>query len=622
MRNIFFLVVSCTVCLFLLASQSVAATVKEANVKAALDSESIDFGSCTNASTEKSYSNDHIVNEYGKKTTVTPVMGSNFLLMNGQEGNSKVEERSRRIKSAFSFEVAGARMIEFWYRVATWGSNDDVLVFYEDDIDDTLFEEGGDCWEKTYTEDGEKNWDLEYTEFWKEGYIDLQPTTYFHTVNVALLAPYWDPEDDAWFNPKKDEWYSDYVVPYKAWLDCFAAKDSDYEVCEFSEEDGTSFGGKGMTVYLETDYGQIVDNNWKPSITFFYTMDGKTPTTSSTRYDDAVGIDITEDTTLRVAAYEGTRLISDAYSATYTRRPAPSAPTANAGVQEPYGTEMEIGFAAESANPFLEFHYTLDGTEPTTDSPKGHSCFVTAPCTLKVVGSDDGYLGVVSTFAVRRLPAPSAIVLSDGIASKNGVFDQQAKVSFQGTSDVIFCRMNDQAPQKYTSPFTFKVDGKVEAIACRTSVTKNIANGGECLMNSEPVCVAVRKSVAGDSAWLEKQLTQRPGWNLLAISKDISVAHGKEIAAWLEPVGFNAVTKAYEMADSVVSGLAYWVYVDDTELPTEKKPASFRYCERTEEVVPSSVWQLLSGKASFSFGKDSYRSVSPEENLPGWAREK
>ncbi|MCQ2403769.1 MAG: chitobiase/beta-hexosaminidase C-terminal domain-containing protein [Lentisphaeria bacterium] len=619
MRNLIFKIVLCLSFLFLLGGKGIADTVKAADVKAALDSKSIDFGSCTNANILKTYSNDHIVNWDGKKTAVSPDYPPTFLQMNGQEGNTKVESRSSRIKSAFSFEVAGARTVSFSYRVATWGYNDDVLVFYEDDINDALFEGGADFWEKVYTEDGEKYWDLEYTDFWIDGSIDLPPTSYFHRVNVALLAPYWDPEDDAWCNPKKDEWYSYYVVPYKAWLDDFVAEESEYAVCNFLPESGMSFGGNGLDVELDTDY---VDAEAQPVLKYYYTLDGTEPSAFSTPYDFATGIHIQDSCVLRVAVYEGKQLVGKDFKAEYTKRSAPEAPVCHvsAPVFEDGAINMEVTFSAKSEALALEYHYTLDGSMPTIGSASGKVVPLNSTGILKVAAFDEGMAGPVSTFYVDPCDGPSLRCMADGLESTDGIFEEVATVVFQSAepSHALFVNEGKGVWEKYAGKISVKDTTSVRAREVPTAEITNLASGGTIPFAGEEVVVNFRKTEKCSGDWVDAQLTSRDGWNLVAVDQKLSAKHGKELAAWLRPYGFDARRRSFELVQTMRPGYAYFVF----GIPVKNRPATFSTAGNAEEMVPGKAWQLLTSSASFLFHEGIYReNATSAEGFPGWSKE-
>ena len=99
--------------------------------------------------------------------------------------------RPARVRSTFAFQVAGAGTLSFNYRAATYGSDDDVLIFYTSDIDDTLFEASGEYWGvRYYDKDAQEYvYDLLENDFFNDGQFSFDTTKYTRTVTVALLAP-------------------------------------------------------------------------------------------------------------------------------------------------------------------------------------------------------------------------------------------------------------------------------------------------------------------------------------------------------------------------------------------------------------------------------------------------
>lgn len=624
---------------YVIVASAFADTIKQSDLTAALDvttSKSITIlGSCPNAVLKKTFANDNIgYVEYGsgdketwKKVAVSPTRGATFLEMgDGKAAYVTTENRSSRMVSYFSFEVAGARTITFDYRAALYGGNDDELIFYEKDPNDTLNSSDlcGDYWQKKYTpESGGVDGGLDYEDFWQEGEIELEPTSYFHTVNVAVLKPYAaskeEYDDPSTMTKDKDG----YEILQKVWLDNLFAEQSEYTVCDFSWSSGTSFGANGLNVQIDSDY---VDSGRNLVLTYYYTLDGSNPANSTTRrlYNDAAGIDVKETCVLKVAAYEGERLISNEFNASYTRRDVPRSPTCTATAQTPFDdAPIEITFSAkgEVAERYLEYFYTTDGTEPTMESSTGKTITIGNPCTLKVVSCDDGSLSSVSTFHIARCATPSFACVCDGYDSDRCFFCENVSVTLKKHSGLsVFYRVNGGEPAEYTTSLQFTKDATVEAMCCVTANEGELASGDNILLNSTVVSLNVRKAGTCGVDWLEEQLTGKPGWKILGISIDIPPKHCAELAKWLRPYGFNPKTKSFEVPEVLECGNAYWVYMTEAGLPAKNRPKTFYGMEREEDPERLSGWQFLDYGASLFYDGIKYINVSPVEELPGWSK--
>ena len=99
-------------------------------------------------------------------------------------------------------------------------------------------------------------------------------------------------------------------------------------------------------------------------VTIHYTLDGSDPDTNSAVY--AAPVNLTDTTQIKAIAYDGDTPVSAVSSATYTLQPADTpAFTPGGGLlfDETLGVALSCGTAG------AEIRYTLDGSEPTAESP-------------------------------------------------------------------------------------------------------------------------------------------------------------------------------------------------------------------------------------------------------------
>ena len=461
----------------------------------ALDSPSgVTFTNATGTMSKVSkYSNDHIGNwDTGKKETVYPSNGAYFLKMNGGSKSSS-ESRSSRIVSSFTFTVPGAGTLTFQHRVATY-CNDDVLVFYEDDINNPLLELGGEYWRKKEPYDGDVYFDLEAENFWVEDSVDMTVDRYSHTIKVALLAPYngesyWDKEDEE-------------IVENCAWLDDFVWEpDNDMVICGFDTPGNvTEFDGKGLEVSIYSNYesdGELVFEYW-------YTIDGSTPVRNGARsqkYGDDERIMLpgtlpAGSVTVRVAVYDGNSKIGE-YSRNYMRKLTVDTPKVTAATQSLFDPGITLTLDCEAAETPV-YYYTTDGSEPTTASSQatGNTILVTSPCTVKIIASAMQDLSPETlTVNVTQATQPTYAVQTDGEVTAEGVrFAEQCVVTaFTTDGNGVHFRMNDDEPEVYEGSLTM-----TESTMLYFATAGTVDNtAGVYQLNSAPVSLTVTRLSVG-----------------------------------------------------------------------------------------------------------------------------
>ena len=187
----------------------------------------------------------------------------------------------------------------------------------------------------------------------------------------------------------------------------------------FSVAEGKYSEAKSVTISCATDGASI-----------YYTMDGSTPTSSSTAYSSAIAI--TESTTLKaIAIKDGVE--SDVASATYTMN-RPEAPTFDVA-EGTFASAFTLHLA--TATDGATIYYTTDGTTPTS-SNSAYTTGIDIPAastTVKAVAVKNGLTSDVATAAYTydTRPAPSFTLSATSIDLK--VKETSSAVTLTTNSD-------------------------------------------------------------------------------------------------------------------------------------------------------------------------------------------
>jgi hypothetical protein len=208
--------------------------------------------------------------------------------------------------------------------------------------------------------------------------------------------------------------------------------------------------------------------------TIYYTTNGTTPTTASTKYTGPVTVSATE--TLEAIAAETGYTNSATATAAYTINPALPAPVFTPAAGTYTGPQsVTIIDATAGAN----IYYTTDGSSPTTSSAMYMGAIWQSKTqTLKAIAVKAGSVTSAVTTAAYTiapvLPTPT-FSLAGGSAAYSG--PQTFTISDSTASATIYYTTNGAAPTtsstKYTGPITVSVTETVNAIATETGYTNS-----------------------------------------------------------------------------------------------------------------------------------------------------
>jgi hypothetical protein len=212
-----------------------------------------------------------------------------------------------------------------------------------------------------------------------------------------------------------------------------------------------------------------------------YTTDGSTPTASSTRYTSAISV--AETTTIKAIAVSTGLVESDLLTAAYTiNRETVETPRATLAAGTYNDTQIVTLVAAEGAT----IHYTIDGREPTVNSP------VYSPLTL---------IGVAETITIKAIAVKPGLINSAvltvtyTIDTVNAVVPRASPAAgtYTGTQSVTLTSNTQEAAIHYTTdgsdPTTSSsVYSAPISVAVNTTIKAIAVKAG---LNDSPVLTAV-----------------------------------------------------------------------------------------------------------------------------------
>lgn len=209
----------------------------------------------------------------------------------------------------------------------------------------------------------------------------------------------------------------------------------------FSPSAGSYVGAQIVTLSDDTNRARI-----------YYTTDGTTPTTSSTRYSSAITVSSTE--TIKAIATASVYATSPVNSAAYTITSTPATPTFSPAAGT-YKTPQLVTISDSSLNATIYYTVTngTTGTTPTTSSTAYTGAItVGSTQTLEAIAAVTGYTPSASATATYTLPAPTSTTTTLAMsvagnpvssASFGSVVQLKAAVSAGGTAittgTVNFC---------------------------------------------------------------------------------------------------------------------------------------------------------------------------------------
>lgn len=279
-----------------------------------------------------------------------------------------------------------------------------------------------------------------------------------------------------------------------------------------------SSSAPGLVLSASPDGGQIgIGQTIKLSVAYngsdisgcdiYYTLNGSTPSKSSTHYNSGITID--GDCTLKAIAYKDGYKTSDVLSVKYTVVDITlSADPAGGNVTK--GTVVHL----YSNKPNASIRYTLNGSTPTLGDPiykDSEGIVINQSCTLKATAKINGKNNsIISTpvmewkYTISSPKLSLSATPSGGKVSKGSVVKLSAKSDGTTVSADIYYTLNGTTPTKsstkYTSSgITINSDCTLKAIAYKSGYeTSNVLTSSYTIQNDVTLTANSYTRIYGD----------------------------------------------------------------------------------------------------------------------------
>jgi len=232
--------------------------------------------------------------------------------------------------------------------------------------------------------------------------------------------------------------------------------------------------------------------------TIYYTINGSTPTTASTKYTAAISI-ATSETIKAIAVATGFTASAAASAAYVVEKPA--ATPAFSPVAGTYTTAQSVKITDATAGTTI--YYTLNGTTPTTTSAKYTTAItVAASETLKAIAVSTESTSSAVASAAYVIEKPAATPVFSAVAGTYTAA-QSVKITDATAGATIYYTTNGTTPTntstKYTTAITVSTSETIKAIAVATgSTTSAVASAAYVI--EKPAVTPAFSPVAGTYA--------------------------------------------------------------------------------------------------------------------------
>jgi O-glycosyl hydrolase len=227
----------------------------------------------------------------------------------------------------------------------------------------------------------------------------------------------------------------------------------------------------------------------------YYTLDGSTPTISSSKYSSALTVSTT--TTVTAIAVAPSYNNSTSASATYSILAATPTFTPAAGT---YTSAQAIGIADTTTGATI--YYTLDGSTPTASSMKYTAPFVvSATTTVNAVAIASGLStsAVASALYTINLPPAATPVYSPAAGTYTSA--QTVSITDATAGATIYYTLDGSTPTansaRYAAPISVSTTTTINSIALASSYTASAVASGTFTINLPAAATPAFSPVAG-----------------------------------------------------------------------------------------------------------------------------
>ena len=223
--------------------------------------------------------------------------------------------------------------------------------------------------------------------------------------------------------------------------------------------------------------------------TIYYTINGSTPTTSSTKYTAAIAVPSSR--TIKAIAVATGHSNSAVASATYYIETAAATPTFSPAAGT-YTAAQSVKLA--SATTGATIYYTTNGSTPTTSSTKYSAAIaVTASETIKAIAVDSGHANSAvasGSYVIDKVAATPTFSPAAGTYSAA----QSVKLADATTGATMYYTTNGSTPTtsstKYSAAIAVSATETIKAIAAATGYTNSAVASATYTINSSGGAVA------------------------------------------------------------------------------------------------------------------------------------